>query len=164
METPNAAPAATPHRTLKFFLWLFGVSAALLVLAVVFALVMLGQTSRRVEKVRASLHPGMTASQVLENTTGWFMLSAQALDAERTDKAVTLTSFHEGRFYLDSFTGTRESLTEAELLDRLREMAGGGQWKFVFIYRGTTPARYSFSVAFSPEGKVVEVSSVSAWD
>jgi hypothetical protein len=163
MTTPNAAAAATPHRTRKPFLWLFGV-AAFLVLAVVYGLVMLGQTSRRVEKVRSSLHPGMTASQVLQNTTGWFMLYASALDPARTDKDVTLTSFHEGRFCLHSFEGPSKSLTEAELLDRIREMAGGGGWKFVFTYRGTTPARYSFAVVFSPEGKVVEVSSVTARD
>lgn len=164
MNTPNAAPAATPHRTGKSFLWLFGGLAAFLVLAVVFALVGLGQTSRRVEKVRSSLHPGMTASQVLQNTTGWFMLYASALDPERTDKQVSLTSFREGRFYLHSLEPPGESLTEAELLARIHEMAGDGGWKFVFTYRGSSPARYSFAVVFSPEGKVVEVSSVTARD
>jgi len=162
MSTPNAAPPATPHRIPKVLLWLFGV-AAFLVFAVVYGLFTLGETSRRVEKVRSSLHPGMTASQVLQNTTGWFMFYAAALDPERTDKEVALTSFHEGR-YLHSLEPPGEWLTEAELLDRIRKMAGGGQWKFVFTYRGSSPARYSFDVVFSPEGKVVKVSSVTARD
>lgn len=163
MSTPSAAPAAPPPRFPKPLLWFFGV-AALLVLAVVYGLVGLGETSRRVEKVRSSLHPGMTASQVLHNTTGWFMFYASPLDPARADKDVTFTSFSEGRYRHSLAEPPDEWLTEAELLARIHEMAGGGGWKLVFTYRGSTPARHSFTVVFSPEGKVVEISPVTARD
>lgn len=163
MKAPDAAPSAAPPRIPKALLWLFG-AAALLVLAVGYGLFTLGETSRRVEKVRSSLHPGMTASQVLQNTTGWFMFYAAALDPARADKEVSVTGFREGRFYLHSLEPPGESLTEAELLARIRDMAGGGKWKLVFTYRGSSPARHSFTVVFSPEDKVVEISPVTARD
>ena len=164
-EPATATPAAQPHRVRNFFLWLIGLPVALLVLSMVFTLMVLGIASHRVEKVRASLHPGMTAPQVLEKATGWFMLSARALRPDRRSEGFTITSFHQGRYHLLAFgPEPRPSLTEAELMDRICDMAGGGEWKFVFTYRSMTPARYSFAVRFSPEGKVVEVSAVNTWD
>lgn len=156
----SAVLAAPRHRVPNFFLWLIGVGA-FVVFSVVFMLISLGLASRRVESVRASIHPGMTAPQVLENASGWFTLSAHALP-DRAERYLRITSYYQGHYHVG--LEPIQSLTEAELLERIRQMAGGGEWRLAFTYTTTTPARYSFAVDFSADGKVKEVSPVRAWD
>lgn len=162
---PESAVLAAPrHRGRNFFLWLIGVPVAFVIFSVVFTLIVLGLASRRVESVRASIHPGMTAPQVLENASGWFTLSAHALP-DRAEWGLRITSYYQGRYHVRSFAPEQsQSLTEAELLERIRQMAGGGEWKLAFTYTTTSPARYSFAVDFSADGKVKEVSPMRAWD
>jgi hypothetical protein len=55
--------------------------------------------------------------------------------------------------------------SESETITRLHaRLHDGYRWSFHYTYINMTPQHVSFSVVFSPDGRVTEVKPVYGWD
>jgi hypothetical protein len=129
-------------------------------------------SERRAERVRDSIHVGMTVAEVLHTARDCdvFQASSEApydKDGSADNIPAMGLSWRRDGTYVTYDRAARQDvhLTEVEAIDRLHiQLHDGYTWHFYYTYINVTPMHVSFSVAFGPDGRVSEINPVHGWD
>lgn len=148
-----------------------GVGLAILLVASI-VVVPLSLSHRRAQRVRDSVHLGMTVPEVLRvaRDCDIFQASSDFPYDEKADgdniPAMNLGRSKDGTYWTYELAARRDvPLSEAEAIQRLHaKLHDGYNWHFHYTYINLTPQHVSFSVVFGPDGRVTEVKPVYGWD
>lgn len=126
----------------------------------------LGFSFYHAESARRTLHVGMTEAEVLRSVTGWDVLEVVS-HPPGGDKntgevlAITFGTGGKGVYTTNDYgTGDGRHISESEALAMIQEkVRGSDHWSFVYQYTNFLQ-RVHFSIAFGPDGRVIEVRTV----
>lgn len=144
-------------------------SVALIVLVVAFMfgamILYLGQCERQARAERNLVQIGMTVDDVVPLVHGGGIRAHAVLpDTVSDDLGVhytTLVAHSDGTF------GSSDAprLTEDEAVALMKQkMSDGYEWRWRYTFVNATPQHFSFTVTFSRDGRVKDVTEVWGWD
>jgi len=151
--------------------WAGGVGLVLVCVSLI-VIVPISLCHHRAQKVRDSIHVGMTVPEVLHTAKDCdvFQASSEFPHDDKTDtdniRAMSLSWRRDGTYRTYDLSAHQDiSMTESEAIERLHaKLHDGYRWHFYYTYINMTPQHVSFSVVFGPDGRVTEVRPVYGWD